>query len=228
MKILALEFSSTERSVALLEENNADEPTCLAQASETGLSTTNAFGMINRALTQAGWDREQIEQIAVGLGPGSFTGIRAAIAIAQGWNLARQIKLQGVNSAEALAHRARAEGCAGNVTIATDAQRKEFFAADVNLSPEGPIKSLELRIATHDELLRREREGSLLVGPGIQKWFPTGKELCPNALHIGLLAMKQTNFAAGELLEPVYPRETTFLKAPAPRPTPPVNSAPGK
>lgn len=227
MKILAIEFSSAERSVALLEENAAGEPTCVAQASESGLSTTNAFGMIDRALTQAGWEREEIEQIAVGLGPGSFTGIRAAIAIAQGWNLARDIKLQGINSAESIAHRARAEGCEGRVTVATDAQRKEFFAADVNLSPESPIEALELRIASHEELLRREKEGSLLVGPGIQKWFPKGKELSPDALHIGLLALKRANFAAGELLEPVYPRETTFLKAPALRPIPPVNQAPG-
>jgi tRNA threonylcarbamoyl adenosine modification protein YeaZ len=224
MKILAIEFSSSERSVAVLEDNGAGEPSRVAQVSESGLSTTNAFGMIDRALDEAGVEREQIEQIAVGLGPGSFTGVRAAIAIAQGWNLASQINLQGVNSAEALACRAQAEGCTGRISVITDAQRKEFYAADVNLDSADPIAPLDLRIVTRDELLIRESQGALLVGPEIQKWFPSGKELYPDALHIGLLAMTRRNFVRGKELEPVYPRETAFIKAPAPREIPPVGA----
>ena len=47
--------------------------------------------------------REAIEAIAVGLGPGSYTGIRAAIALAQGWQLAREVKTLGVSSVAAMA-----------------------------------------------------------------------------------------------------------------------------
>lgn len=223
MKTLAIEFSSAERSVALLEKNDAGKPKCVAQSSETGLSTTNTFGMIELALTKAGWEREEVEQIAVGLGPGSFTGVRAAIAIAQGWSLARDIKLQGVNSAEALAHRARAKGCVGRITVVSDAQRREFYVADVDLQPGEPIARPELRIATNAELTDRESQGTLLVGPEINKWFPAGRELYPDALNIGLIAMTRTDFVAGEKLEPVYPRETAFIKAPPPRTIPPMN-----
>ena len=52
--------------------------------------------MIESALAEAKIEREQIEVIAVGLGPGSYTGIRAAISVAQGWQLARGVKLLGV------------------------------------------------------------------------------------------------------------------------------------
>ena len=73
--------------------------------------------MIESALRQAGLEREEIECIAVGLGPGSYTGIRAAIALAQGWQLARGVKLLGVSSAECLATQAQAELFTGVAAI---------------------------------------------------------------------------------------------------------------
>ena len=72
--------------------------------------------------------------IAVGLGPGSYTGIRAAIAMAQGWQLARGVKLLGVSSAEALAAQAQAENIFGRVNLVIDAQRGEFYLATWEIS----------------------------------------------------------------------------------------------
>ena len=96
MTILALEFSSEQRSVAL-----ARDGAILAEATESGgYRVTHAFRLIEKVLEQAKMPRDEIEVIAVGLGPGSYTGIRAAIAIAQGWQLARGVKLLGVGSAE--------------------------------------------------------------------------------------------------------------------------------
>src|SRR5580765_6080487 len=101
MKILALEFSSPQRSVAVLEP--ADDASSNArsnEALETGANSTNAFEMIQRALRLAQLEREQIDCLAIGLGPGSYTGIRASIALAQGWQFARDVKLVGISSAE--------------------------------------------------------------------------------------------------------------------------------
>src|SRR6516225_168365 len=113
MTILALEFSSERRSVAL-----ARGGTVLAEAVEqTGGRGTNALGLIEKALADANIAREEIGVIAVGLGPGSYTGIRAAIAVAQGWQLARDIKLLGVSSMESLAAQARAEKMSGRVNL---------------------------------------------------------------------------------------------------------------
>ena len=56
--------------------------------------------LIDDALREAGVEREQIDCLAIGLGPGSYTGVRAAIAVAQGWQLARGIRLLGVSTAE--------------------------------------------------------------------------------------------------------------------------------
>src|SRR5271154_5183469 len=110
MMILALEFSSARRSVAV-----ARAGVVLSEAEATGGRATNAFGLIEQALAASQTRREEIEVVAVGVGPGSYTGIRAAIAVAQGWQLARGIKLLGISSVEAIAARAQAEKFFGRV-----------------------------------------------------------------------------------------------------------------
>ncbi|MGH7991633.1 MAG: tRNA (adenosine(37)-N6)-threonylcarbamoyltransferase complex dimerization subunit type 1 TsaB, partial [Limisphaerales bacterium] len=133
MTILALEFSSEQRSVAI-----ARDKIILAKAVESGGGrNTNAFGMIEKVLAEAKIEREEIEVVAVGIGPGSYTGIRAAISIAQGWQLARGIKLIGVSSAECLAAQAQAEKIFGRVNGVIDAQRDEFYLAVFEISADG-------------------------------------------------------------------------------------------
>src|ERR1043165_8201025 len=118
MKILALEFSSPQRSVAVVSKDEFHE----------SLSGSNeSFTMIEEALRDAKLEREQIECIVVGHGLGSYTGIRAEISIAQGWQLARPIKLLGISSAECIAAQAQAEGLSGRVNVTVDAQREEFY-----------------------------------------------------------------------------------------------------
>ena len=101
MKILALEFSSEQRSAAVVEGS-----VVLGEAYEKAGKHTQAFTLIEQALAEAGLEREQIECVAVGLGPGSYMGTRIAIAIAQGWQVARGVKTAGVSSADALARQA--------------------------------------------------------------------------------------------------------------------------
>ena len=48
----------------------------LGEAIETGARSTNALGLVEEALRQAQLDRTQIECLAIGLGPGSYNGIR--------------------------------------------------------------------------------------------------------------------------------------------------------
>src|SRR5574340_531120 len=122
MTILALEFSSPQRSVAVVHGGAAAGPPCLGEAIETGARATNALGLVEEALRQAQLDHTQIECLAIGLGPGSYTGIRLAIALAQGWQLARPVQLVGLSSAECLAAQAQAEGITGPVQIVIDAQ----------------------------------------------------------------------------------------------------------
>ena len=207
MTILALEFSSARRSVAL-----AQDGVLLAEAAaQTDARGTDAFGLIERALQEAKVSREAIEVIAVGLGPGSYTGIRAAIAVAQGWQLARELKLLGVSSAESLAMQAQAEGITGVLDLIIDAQRGEFYLSTWEISEKGRKEVSPLRIVSAAEIDARKNTGITCAGPDVNR------KLFPSAAMVARLAAGRNDFLEGNKLEPVYLRETSFVKAKTPQ-----------
>jgi tRNA threonylcarbamoyladenosine biosynthesis protein TsaB len=209
MMILALEFSSEQRSVALARDGNV-----VSETAESGGRNTAAFGMIEKVLAEAKTGREDIDVIAVGLGPGSYTGIRAAISIAQGWQLAREIKLLGVGSVEAIAAQAQAEKIFGRVSVVVDAQRNEFYLAALEISADC-VKEIEpLKIVALAEIKLRADANEILTGPEAAKWFPNGRPIFPRAAMLAKLAAGRSDFTPGEKLEPVYLRETNFVKSP--------------
>jgi tRNA threonylcarbamoyl adenosine modification protein YeaZ len=221
MKILALEFSSPQRSVAVISADAGGNMVASAEAVDTTTGhTMKPFALIESVLRQAGLEREEIECIAVGIGPGSYTGIRAAIALAQGWQLARGVKLLGISSAECLAMQAGAELIArrgGNFCVVIDAQREEFYLADYELDASACLLVAPLRLATLAGVQERERAGRRLVGPEVRRWFPDGQVMFPRAERLARLALARCDFVAGEALEPIYLRETSFVKAPPSR-----------
>jgi tRNA threonylcarbamoyladenosine biosynthesis protein TsaB len=190
-----------------------------AEVVETGGRGTNAFGMIEQALTGAKIEREQIDVLAVGLGPGSYTGIRAAISLAQGWQLARGVKLLGVSSVETIAAQAHAEKIPGRVNVVIDAQRNEFYLATHEITVDGWREIAPLKIMTKAEVESRAAGGEMLVGPEVTKWFPGGRLIFPRAAVLAELAGRRSDFTPGEGLEPIYLRETNFVKAPPVRHT---------
>jgi tRNA threonylcarbamoyladenosine biosynthesis protein TsaB len=202
MTILALEFSSERRSVAL-----ARGGVLLAEAGETGGRDTKAFALIEKVLVAAKMTREEIEVVVVGLGPGSYTGIRAAIAVAQGWQLARGVKLISISSVEVLAAEAQAQSVFGSVNVVVDAQRGEFYLATWKISAAACDEMAPLRIVTAAEKVSLESTGTIFVGPeaGITLW--------PRAGQLVQLAAGRTDWVAGEKLAPIYLRETSFVKA---------------
>jgi tRNA threonylcarbamoyl adenosine modification protein YeaZ len=217
MKILALEFSSPQRSVAVVHERTDARPLALGEAIETGARSTNALGLVEDALRQAQLDRAQIECLVIGLGPGSYNGIRLAIALAQGWQLARPVKLLGISSAECLAAEAQTEGVFGRVHVVIDAQRGEFYLAGYDLNSETSRETEPLRLATLPEVQACRQAGGIIVGPEVTNRFPGSRVLFPRAATLGRLAWGRTGFVPGEKLEPIYLRATQFVKAPPPR-----------
>ncbi|MDQ6630467.1 MAG: tRNA (adenosine(37)-N6)-threonylcarbamoyltransferase complex dimerization subunit type 1 TsaB [Verrucomicrobiota bacterium] len=217
MKILALEFSCDERSVAIFENETGDSPVALCVASEKSGRATHAVALIQNVLRQADWEREQIEVIAVGLGPGSYTGIRAAIAFAQGWQLARDIKIVGISSGECLAFQAQKKKLFGQINIIIDAQRNEFYVATYEISETIRRQIKPLAIVPFSEIETRAVNGEVIIGPDSTNWFHEARNLFPNAESLAQLAARHPDFVSGEKLEPIYLRETSFIKAPPTR-----------
>jgi tRNA threonylcarbamoyl adenosine modification protein YeaZ len=243
MKILAVEFSSAQQSVAIWEEmqnaecrmqNQEMPPVLLGSAMEplegaiaaplTGrraqFPERRSIGLVKEALAEAKCGREEIGALAVGLGPGSYTGIRGAIALAQGWELGRGVPALGVSSVECLAAQAQAAGRRGAVCIVVDAQRNEFYLARYELDEAGWRQAEALRLAAKTEIESLAASGQALLGPEIRQWFDRATDLYAGAVMVGRLACGRRDFVSAEKLEPIYLRETAFKKAPPPRVNP--------
>ena len=217
MKILAIEFSAPQRSVAVAESRPGFPDRIISEVLETGATAPQGLALIDSALREGRIERDQIDCVAVGLGPGSYTGIRGAIAVSQGWQLARSVKLLGLSSADCLAAQAAAQGLAGPVSIVIDAQRDEFYLASYELNA-GMFRAIApLQIVSREEIADRGRKGWVLAGPEAGPAFPGGITVIPRAAALGRLALGRRDFIAGEKLEPIYLRETKFVKAPPPR-----------
>jgi tRNA threonylcarbamoyladenosine biosynthesis protein TsaB len=78
------------------------------------------------ALTAAGADWDAVTRLAVGTGPGGFTGLRIGIATARALAQARDLEVVGVSTLDALA---AGIACDGPVAAVIDARRGEAFAA---------------------------------------------------------------------------------------------------
>lgn len=171
--------------------------------------------MIEKALAQAGLEREAIECIAVGIGPGSYTGIRAGIALVQGWQLAREIRVLAISSVEAIAEQAFSTGVRGKIHVVVDAQRNEFYHATYDLTETKFSAAEPLRLLPANSILERIQDGEIVIGPDAHHF--KGETLYPTAESLVRLAASRSNYIDAAMLEPIYLREATFVKAPPPR-----------
>ncbi len=203
MKILAVEFSSERRSVAVVENGRV-----LGEAFEMGGRA--AIALVERALASSSVERDEIECIAVGTGPGSYTGIRGGISLAQGWQLAREIRLLGVSSVECVAAQAQREKVFGKMAVVVDAQREEFYLAVYEVTENHRREIEPLRIVPAAEVKALAASGTIIVGP--DSAAQNSALLYPQAAMLGQIASNRTDFIAGEKLEPIYLREVSFKK----------------
>ncbi|MGN1269909.1 MAG: tRNA (adenosine(37)-N6)-threonylcarbamoyltransferase complex dimerization subunit type 1 TsaB [Clostridia bacterium] len=107
MKILAVDTSSKNASVAILENqnvlleiNNDDEKT----------HSQKLMPMIDEAFQKTSLSLDNIDLISCCLGPGSFTGVRIGIATCKAFADSKNIALTGVSSLEALAYNTKEHG----------------------------------------------------------------------------------------------------------------------
>ena len=205
MKILALEFSSRQRSLAVTDDTDV-----LSEITTDQLKTSPLV-LIEQALDQAQINREEIQCLALGIGPGSYTGIRSAIAVAQGWQLARDTPLSAVSSTEILAATARRDGLRGETHFIIDAQRHEYYHCAWQLDDQAQLETTPLSIIGVTSALGLKAYGPDAAG------FPSCEPLYPSAAVLAKLAAARPDRIRGCGIEPIYLRQTEFTKAPPPR-----------
>ncbi|MCW8886493.1 MAG: tRNA (adenosine(37)-N6)-threonylcarbamoyltransferase complex dimerization subunit type 1 TsaB, partial [Motiliproteus sp.] len=122
-KILALDTSSEACSVALLIDEQVQEIHELVPRQHT----QKLLPMVQQLLEQANLQVSDLDGIAFGAGPGSFTGLRITAGVAQGLALGADLPLLPVSTLAALAQEAYQEQQAEQVLAALDARMGEVY-----------------------------------------------------------------------------------------------------
>jgi tRNA threonylcarbamoyladenosine biosynthesis protein TsaB len=151
MIVLAMD-TATPSTVAgvLLADGRVIEARDDPPPGSRGEHASRLLVLVERALEEGGIAWDQVDRIAVGAGPGGFTGLRIGIATARGLAQARNLPLVPVSSLAALA--ASADAADGATAAVIDARRGEVFAgawagnrellAPVALAPEALAERL--------------------------------------------------------------------------------------
>ena len=111
----------------LHEEAHAIELVAHAEIEARRQSNTQLIPRIDALLAENGIARGDIACVCVGRGPGSFTGVRIAMATAKGIASALEVGLVGVSSLDAVAWGVWEFGARGEVAVVADAMRKEVY-----------------------------------------------------------------------------------------------------
>lgn len=188
MITLALETSTDRGSLALLEAGEV-------VFSRSFLSDRTHSEQLFLSLQEAGITR--CDRVVVGLGPGSYSGVRVSIAAAIGLGLGFGAELVGIPSVAALPTEVR------RFQVIDDARRNSFAYALVEEGEvvEGP------RLMSLEELSARLDPSLPLFTANVLPGFPAATVLQPCAERLGRLAEQGRGIVARGNLEPLYLRE---------------------
>ncbi|MBM3846685.1 MAG: tRNA (adenosine(37)-N6)-threonylcarbamoyltransferase complex dimerization subunit type 1 TsaB [Verrucomicrobia bacterium] len=212
MKVLAIELSSSRRSACAWNSEAGSIPETIWDEDVSGGRNSRALALVESALAAGGMERREVECLALGLGPGSYTGVRVAIAIAQGWAAGLGIRVAGVSSAEALARDSWREGVRGRTGIAFDAQRGELCVGWFEISETGVGKASPLKLISAAAFVSAQPADLVLRGPDLSKLLPPTLHHSshPSARSIAELAVQKGIWTRPSELEPIYIRPDSY------------------
>lgn len=223
MKMLAIETSTEACSVALWIDGEMQERFEVAPRRHTEL----VLPWADELLASAGIGKSGLDAIAVGRGPGAFTGVRLAVALVQGMALALDIPVVPVSTLAALALRADAHPGATPILAAIDARMDELYLGLYRRDPD------RLLVPVGEEWMSRPAETKLpgdVTAVGVGSGFAAGAGALVTALgarlqqfdasalphaadvaRLGALAFARGEAIAADLLEPAYLRNKVAL-----------------
>lgn len=194
MRVLAFDCSGPRGSVAVLD----NEETVFAESFESPRGRGGAlFPVLQRAIAEGG----RPGRIAVGVGPGSYNGLRTALAAAEGLRLATGAELVGIASV-------RAFPCEElEYIVIGDARGGVFLHARIRgRSLEGDLELLEAGVL-------RERLGATsapIFATSALPAFPEARVMSPSAEVLARLGTVET--PGSTLLEPIYLKPAHITK----------------
>ncbi len=195
-KILAFDTVSSVCSVSIYDGSyhNFETKTSFGHASEL-------MPLIDRALKELGYKLADMQALVVGLGPGSFTGIRIGLATALGLSRGSGVEVFGVNSLVS-----RSYGVEADIVVPLmDARRGNVYGASF-----GSFKKEAFNGPFKDFLIELGERKALFVGENLeefQKEAPEHSFVSPGPLAQGIIEAYREGRVEKEL-KPIYLRET--------------------
>ncbi len=171
MKLLAYDTSSEVLSAALY-----DGPKKIAEIVSASFARHSSalVPALEKLLKDHGLDLSQVDALAVGLGPGSFTGLRVGITTAKILSYACQLKLLGVSSLEAIAWGAR--DFDGEIAVILDAKKEKLYAGIYQVQ-KNKFKAVQKpSLIKLGALLKGVKRPRLFVGSGVRLYRDKIKE----------------------------------------------------
>ncbi|WP_175868461.1 tRNA (adenosine(37)-N6)-threonylcarbamoyltransferase complex dimerization subunit type 1 TsaB [Bartonella gabonensis] len=160
MLILAIDTASIYCAVALIRHKSV-----IARISERMYKghAEKLIGYIAHVMMQSNIALDQIDRIAVNIGPGSFTGMRVGVSTARALALALEIPAIGVSALEALASQTIInKNTASAITVVIEAGRGMFYHQNFNadLTPLGASG-----LKTIEDIIEDLPQQTKLIGP---------------------------------------------------------------
>ena len=230
MNYLAIDASTEACSVALQVNGKLYSRYDLCPQSHS----LQLLPMVDEVLTEAGIKLSQCDGLIFGRGPGSFTGVRIGVGVAQGLAFSANLPVFGVSSLQAMAQLAfiqgKVNGKSTGVIAAIDARMGEvyngFFMLDENniMQPQcAEAVTAPEQLAQHlSSVVNKpeygvgsawdaynEKLSSLKSNTGSPEvLFPSAEAM----LAIGVISLEQGKGVAAEDAQPVYVRDTVSWK----------------
>jgi tRNA threonylcarbamoyladenosine biosynthesis protein TsaB len=211
MNILALDTATEACSAAVLTPRGE-----VARYAEVGRGhSERILTMIDEVLSQASLALGDLDAIAFGRGPGSFTGVRLAASVAQGLAFGAGLGVVPISNLRALAQRVLDIAPAAGVLVCADARMKEVYSACYRRGPRGLAQAYgpAERVSAPDAVaLPPEAAGPMHGAGGGFRAYPqlaarlgqrletVHGDLLPRAGEIARLAVAE--LAAGRILAP--------------------------
>jgi tRNA threonylcarbamoyladenosine biosynthesis protein TsaB len=161
-RILLLDTSARQGQVALAADG------AILHTARLEAATRRAGDLavvVEQLLRNANWRPLDVTRVVVGLGPGSFTGLRVGVASAKAFAYAIGCAFVGVETFAAIA--ARPVLPAGRLVVLADALQGQVFTRTYLKSPQGLEPCSALRVQSLRECLAELQPNSLVAGPGV-------------------------------------------------------------
>ena len=218
MKLLAFETATDACSVALYVDGEILQRHELAPQRHTAL----VLPMVRELCAEAALALRDLDAIAVGVGPGAFTGVRVATAIAQGLAYAHDLPVTAVSTLAALAQGGLRLTGVGTVLATLDARRQELYWAVFDRGDDGLVRARDVERVTPAVLLdlpggadwRAVGTGWLSYAPEMGARWPDFGQLpllYPEAQDVATLG--HAALCRGDGLDPAL-LSPTYLRAP--------------